>query len=144
MTIVSQDFSGGWDREEKWYGTEHKVEKLPGDFLAEIRAAFESKVRSAELHFPHKNDFIPSRLDVEKKEVAQPAKEPKLIRHDDNVRIWWKKDDQFWVPKANVHIYLRTPITNVTPRDRLMTMLYRELVNDALVEYSYDANISRL
>ncbi|KAH6383666.1 hypothetical protein HBI60_254920 [Parastagonospora nodorum] len=144
MTIVSQDFPGGWDGKEKWYGTEYNVQKLSEDFLAEINAAFESKERSVELHFPHKNEFIPSRLDVEKKEVAQPAKEPKLIRHDDNVRIWWKKDDQFWVPKANVHIYLRTPITNVTPRARLMTMLYRELVNDALVEYSYDANISRL
>ncbi|KAH5216199.1 hypothetical protein HBI62_168920 [Parastagonospora nodorum] len=144
MTIVSQDFPGGWDRKEKWYGTEHKVEKLSEDFLAEIKAAFESKERSAELHFPHKNEFIPSRLDVEKKEITQPSKEPKLIRHDDNVRIWWKKDDQFWVPKANVHIYLRTPITNVTPRVALMSTLYRELVTDALVEYSYDADISGL
>jgi insulysin len=144
LTIVSQDFPGGWDKKEKWYGTEHKVEKIPKDFLAEIKTAFESKERSAELHFPHKNEFIPNRLDVEKKEVEQPTKEPILIRNDDNVRIWWKKDDQFWVPKANVHIYLRTPITNVTPRVMLMSTLYRELVNDALVEYSYDADISGL
>jgi insulysin len=144
MTIVSQDFPGGWDRKEKWYGTEHKVEKLSEEFLAEIKTVFESKERSAELHFPHKNEFIPNRLDVEKKEVAQPNKEPKLIRNDENVRIWWKKDDQFWVPKANVHIYLRTPITNVTPRVVLMSTLYCELVNDALVEYSYDADISGL
>jgi insulysin len=144
MTIVSQGFPGGWDRKEKWYGTEHKVEKLDQEFLAEIKAAFESKERSAELHYPHKNEFIPSRLDVEKREVEQPTKEPKLIRNDDNVRIWWKKDDQFWVPKANVHIYLRTPITNLTPRMALMSTLYRELVNDALVEYSYDADISGL
>jgi insulysin len=144
MTIVSQDFPGGWDRKEKWYGTEHKVEKLSDDFLAEIKAAFESKNRSPELHFPHKNEFIPSKLDVEKKEIDQPAKQPKLIRNDENVRIWWKKDDQFWVPKANVHIYLRTPITNVTPRVSLLSTLYRELVNDALVEYSYDADISGL
>jgi insulysin len=144
LTIISQDFPGGWDRKEKWYGTEHKVEKIPEDFLAELRSAFESKERSAELHFPHKNEFIPSRLDVEKKEVDQPSKEPKLIRHDDNVRIWWKKDDQFWVPKANVHVYLRTPITNVTARIVTICTLYRELVNDTLAEYSYDADISGL
>ncbi|KAL5117480.1 metalloprotease [Pleosporales sp. CAS-2024a] len=144
MTIVSQDFPGGWDRKEKWYGTEYKVEKLSKDFLAEIKTAFESKERSSELHLPHKNEFIPSRLHVEKKEVAHPSKEPKLIRHDDNVRLWWKKDDQFWVPKANVHVYLRTPITNVSPRVVLMSTLYRDLVNDALVEYSYDADISGL
>ncbi|CAN9095880.1 unnamed protein product [Alternaria alternata] len=144
MTIISQDFPGGWDQKEKWYGTEHKVEKIPEDFLAEIKQAFESKSRPAELHFPHRNEFIPTRLEVEKKDVEQPTKEPKLIRHDDNVRIWWKKDDQFWVPKANVHIYFRTPITNVTARITLLCTLYRELVNDALVEYSYDADLSGL
>ncbi|KAF9691240.1 hypothetical protein EKO04_010895 [Ascochyta lentis] len=144
MTIVSQDFPGDWDRKEKWYGTEHKVEKIPEDFLKDVTAAFESKSRPKELHFPHRNEFIPSRLDVEKKEVAAPAKEPKLIRHDDNVRIWWKKDDQFWVPKANVHIYFKTPITYVSARVVLICTLFRELVNDALVEYSYDADISGL
>ncbi|RYN22620.1 A-factor-processing enzyme, partial [Alternaria tenuissima] len=49
MTIISQDFPGGWDQKEKWYGTEHKVEKIPEDFLAEIKQAFESKSRPAEL-----------------------------------------------------------------------------------------------
>ncbi|KAF1942302.1 LuxS/MPP-like metallohydrolase [Clathrospora elynae] len=144
MTIISQNFPGGWDKNEKWYGTEYKIERIPEDFLAEIREAYESKSRPAELHFPHKNEFIPTRLDVEKKEVEQPTKEPKLIRNDNNVRIWWKKDDQFWVPKANVHIYFRTPITNVTARVTLLCTLYRELVDDALVEYSYDADISGL
>ncbi|KAJ4314445.1 metalloprotease [Neodidymelliopsis sp. IMI 364377] len=144
MTIVSQDFPGDWDRKEKWYGTEHKVEKIPEDFLKEVKAAFESKSWPKELHFPHRNEFIPSRLDVEKKEVQTPTKEPKLIRHDENVRIWWKKDDQFWVPKANVHIYFKTPITYVSARVVLICTLFRELVNDALVEYSYDADISGL
>ncbi|CAO2647064.1 Nn.00g079860.m01.CDS01 [Neocucurbitaria sp. VM-36] len=144
LTIVSQDFPGEWDKKEKWYGTEHKIERIPEDFLAELKEAFESKSRPAELHFPHKNEFIPSRLDVEKKEVQQPSKVPKLIRNDENVRIWWKKDDQFWVPKADVHIYFRTPITHVTARVTLLCTIYRELVNDALVEYSYDADISGL
>lgn len=144
IVVVSQDFPGGWDKKEKWYGTEHKVEKIPENFLAEIKEAFESKSRPTELHFPHKNEFIPTRLDVEKKEVEVPSKEPKLIRHDDNVRIWWKKDDQYWVPKANVHIYFKTPITSATARVTLLCTLYRDLVNDALVEYSYDADISGL
>jgi insulysin len=144
MTIVSQNVPGDWDRKEKWYGTEHKVEKIPEDFLKEVKEAFESKSRPKELHLPHRNEFIPSRLDVDKKEIETPTKEPKLIRHDDNVKIWWKKDDQFWVPKANVHIYFKTPITYVSARVVLICTLFRELVNDALVEYSYDADISGL
>jgi insulysin len=144
LMIVSQQFPGDWDQKEKWYGTEYKTEKIPNDFLEEVRAAFESKDRPAELHFPHKNEFIPNRLDVERKEVEYPLKAPKLIRNDDSVRSWWKKDDQYWVPKANVNINFRTPMAHLTPRTSVMASLYCELVNDALVEYSYDADISGL
>jgi insulysin len=144
LMIVSQEFPGNWDQKEKWYGTEYKTEKIPQDFLEEIKSAFDSKERPAELHIPHKNEFIPTRLDVEKKEVEQPLKTPKLIRNDDSVRSWWKKDDQYWVPKANVNIHFRTPMAHLTPRTAVMATLYRELVEDALVEYSYDADISGL
>jgi insulysin len=142
--IVSQETPGTWNETEKWYGTQYTTEKIPQDFLSEIQTAFENKTRPSELHFPHKNEFIPNRLEVDKKEVAEPTKAPKLIRNDDSVRSWWKKDDQFWVPKANVHIQFRTPIPHLTPRIALMTTLYRDLVNDALGEYSYDADISGL
>ncbi|KAH7135013.1 Metalloenzyme, LuxS/M16 peptidase-like protein [Dendryphion nanum] len=144
LTVVSQDFPGDWDQKEKWYGTEYKTNKIPEDFLAEIRQAFECKDRPAELHLPHKNEFVPSKLEVEKKEVVEPLKSPKIIRNDENVRTWYKKDDQFWVPKANVYILFRTPMPQVTPRSAAMTCLYRELVSDALVEYSYDADIAGL
>ncbi|KAF2705769.1 LuxS/MPP-like metallohydrolase [Pleomassaria siparia CBS 279.74] len=144
LNVVSQDFPGGWDQKEKWYGTEYKSEKIPEDFLAEIREAFENPTRPAELHFPHKNQFIPNRLEVEKKEIKEPAKTPKIIRNDEGVRLWYKKDDQFWVPKANVNIIFRTPIPHLTARTAIMSALYRDLVSDALVEYSYDADISGL
>ncbi|KAF2685190.1 hypothetical protein K458DRAFT_417258 [Lentithecium fluviatile CBS 122367] len=142
--LVSQEFPGDWDKKEKWYGTEYKTEKIPEDFLQEVKAAFEAKERPSELLLPHKNEFIPNRLEVEKKEIEQPLKAPKLIRNDDSVRLWWKKDDQYWVPKANVSIHFRTPMAHLTPRTAVMATLYRELVNDALVEYSYDADISGL
>jgi insulysin len=144
LRIVSQEFPGDWDQKEKWYGTEYKTGKLPEDFIAELKKEFESGQRPKELHFPHRNEFIPSRLDVEKKEVAQPLKAPKLIRNDYGYRTWFKKDDQFWVPKANVHIQFRTPLAYLTPRETVLTALFRELVNDALVEYVYDADISGL
>lgn len=113
LTIVSQNFPGDWDKKEKWYGTEYKSEKIPQDFLQEVKNAFENKSRPADLHLPHKNEFIPINLEVEKKEVAQPLKTPKLIRNDAAVRIWWKKDDQFWVPKANIVIHLRTTLSTL-------------------------------
>lgn len=146
LTIVSQEFPGGWDNKEKWYGTEYRTEKIPADFEAAVRKAGEStaKDRPSELHLPHANEFIPTRLAVEKKEVSEPMKHPKLIRNDEGIRTWWKKDDRFWVPKGNIVAALRNPLAGTTPANVVKAKLYCELVKDALVEYSYDAEIAGL
>ncbi len=146
LTIVSRDFPADWDRKERWYGTEYKYQPIPETLVAAVKRAGQSivKDRFAELHLPHRNEFIPTKLNVEKREVEEPAKAPKLIRNDEGVRTWWKKDDQFWVPKANVFITLRTPLVSASLANTVKTKLYCELVKDALVEYSYDAEIAGL
>ncbi|KAJ5688808.1 hypothetical protein N7462_003200 [Penicillium macrosclerotiorum] len=146
LIIVSQDYPGQWDKKEKWYGTEHKVEKIPQDFLGSIQEALQSTAatRTSNVHMPHKNEFVPTRLSVEKKEVPEPAKTPKLIRHDERVRLWFKKDDRFWVPKGTVHVTLRNPLVWATPANLIKTKLYCELVRDSLDEYSYDAELAGL
>ena len=146
LTIVSQDYADVVDRKEKWYGTEYKYENIPSDFMEEIRqAALSSPAdRPADLHFPAVNEFVPQRLDVEKKEVKDPSRVPTLIRNDTNVRTWFKKDDQFWVPKANIRVCLRSPVVGVTPLVAVMGQLYKDLVEDSLTEYAYDAEIAGL
>ena len=146
LTIVSQQFPGNWDRKERWYGTEYRAEAIPADFAEAIRNAGEDTAhdRPQELHLPHKNEFIPTKLTVEKKKVDEPMKSPKLIRNDVGIRTWWKKDDRFWVPKANVLLVMRNPLIAATPANAVKTKLYCELVKDALVEYSYDAEIAGL
>ena len=146
LTIVSQTFPGDWDQKEKWYGTEYRCERIDPEFKAAVTHAGEntSSTRPKELHLPHRNQFIPTKLTVEKKDVIEPSKVPKLIRNDEHARVWWKKDDQFWVPKGTVYVTLRNPITGVTPSNSLRAKLYCELVKDALVEYSYDAEIAGL
>ncbi|KAF2673613.1 LuxS/MPP-like metallohydrolase [Microthyrium microscopicum] len=146
ITVVSQNYPGTWDKKEAWYGTEYSYQPWPKDFKKMIidAAGARSADRPSQLHLPHKNEFIPTRLDVEKKEVLTPAIAPKLIRNDQYVRIWYKKDDQFWVPKANVKITLRTPLSSITPRCSAISKLYCSLVQDSLNEYSYDAEIAGL
>lgn len=147
MFLVSQEFPGDWPQKEKWYGTEYKVEKLPKDLMQRLEETVGASAdsRPSELHLPAKNEFVPQRLDVEKKEeVKEPLITPKLIRNDDNVRTWFKKDDRFWVPKANIDLCLRSPMVNVSPLAAVMTQLYKELVQDSLSEYSYDAEIAGL
>ena len=146
MSIVSQTFPGDWDKKEKWYGTEYKYEKIPKDFLSEIKKASSSTTadRLPQLHLPHKNQFIPTNLDVEKKELKEPTRAPTLIRNDDMVRAWFKKDDTFWVPKANLFINCKNPLPNASAENAIKSRVYAELVRDALEEYAYDAELAGL
>lgn len=146
LTIVSQQLPGDWDSKEKWYGTEYRIENVSEELQATVRRAIQSGRDEIplELHLPHKNEFIPNNLTVEKKKVEEPLKAPKLIRNDEAVRLWWKKDDRFWVPKGTISIILRSPFAAVTPENSVKANLYCMLVKDALNEYSYDAEISGL
>lgn len=146
MTIVSRDFPGDWDQKERWYGTEYKAERIPEDFLAEISQAlsYTAAERLLSLHLPHKNQFIPTKLEVEKKEVERPALAPRVIRNDDIARTWYKKDDTFWVPKANLIVSIKNPIIFASADNSVRAKLYTDLVRDALEEYSYDAEVAGL
>ncbi|CAI4219521.1 unnamed protein product [Parascedosporium putredinis] len=146
MTIISQRFPGDWDQKEKWYGTEYKVGKIPEDFMRELREAEASSAsnRLTALHLPHKNNFIPTKLDVEKKDVKEPATAPAVVRNDDLVRTWWKKDDTFWVPRANLIISCKNPVLFASVENTVKTRLYADLVRDALEEFSYDAELAGL
>lgn len=143
FTLVSSEKLPGKVKKEKWYGTEYSTMTISPDFLKRLHDA-ESGNQIEDLHIPGKNEFIPTRLDVERREVKEPAKAPKLIRNDDQVRLWYKKDDQFWVPKANVEVTMRNSISSASPLTAVMGLLLGYLVEDALVEYSYDAELAGL
>lgn len=146
MTLVSRDFPGDWDKKEKWYGTEYKYERIPDDFMDEIKQAVSipADQRISRLHLPHRNQFIPTKLEVEKKDVKEPAIAPRIIRRDDIVTAWHKKDDTFWVPKANLIVSCKSPIIYATAQNSVKARLYTDLVRDALEEYSYDAELAGL
>ncbi|XWW97607.1 hypothetical protein V2A60_005592 [Cordyceps javanica] len=146
MNIVSRNFPGSWEKKEKWYGTEYTASRISEDLMAELKraASVSAAERLPDLHLPHKNQFIPNKLEVEKKEVAEPATSPRLLRNDQLARTWWKKDDTFWVPKANVIVSLKNPIIHATAENGVKARLFAELVRDALEEYSYDAELAGL
>ncbi|KAK8007143.1 alpha/beta-hydrolase [Apiospora arundinis] len=146
MVLVSRDYPGDWDQKEKWYGTEYKAEKIPEEFLMEISkvASADAKTRLPQLHLPHKNQLIPTKLEVEKKEVKEPALAPCLLRNDNVARTWFKKDDTFWVPKAFLTVSCKNHIIFATAENWVKASLYTSLVEDDLEEYSYAASLAGL
>ncbi|CAP68693.1 uncharacterized protein PODANS_7_6640 [Podospora anserina S mat+] len=143
LVVTSRNPPVTLDKKEKWYGTEYTVQPIPETLMKEVQAAATSTPdnRKAKLHLPHKNQFIPTKLDVEKKEVKEPAIAPRIIRNDSMVRTWYKKDDTFWVPKASIMVSCRTPITSLASM-RAAGRLFTDSIKDALEEYSYDAELA--
>jgi insulysin len=83
---------------------------------------------------------------------------PTLLRDTPVSRLWYKKDDRFWLPKANVDIMLYSyvhcligwiqlifsPLLDVTPRNAVLARLLCEMFEDATTEDVYDASLAEL
>ncbi|KAG1754340.1 Metalloenzyme, LuxS/M16 peptidase-like protein [Suillus lakei] len=128
-----------WEH-EKWYGTGYRVERWDPSFVEQAEGPNDIR----ELYLPGPNEFIPTNLEVEKRDVLEPAKRPHLIKQTPMGSVWHKKDDQFWLPKASLVLELRSPVAGSSPRADTMTRLFADLVNDSLQEFAYDAELAGL
>ncbi|KAI0353367.1 LuxS/MPP-like metallohydrolase [Trametes cingulata] len=125
---------------ERWYGTQYMVKRYDEAFLQKL----EQPDLIQELHLPAPNPFIPEDLTVHRSENSEPAKYPLLIKRSELSQLWHKKDDQFWVPKAHVRIDIKSPLAYTTPRHAMLSRLFVDVVQDALAEVTYDADLAGL
>ncbi|GBE85090.1 Putative zinc protease [Sparassis crispa] len=135
--VVGKDAQ--WES-EKWYGTQYSVRRIDASFIDKAQAPNEN----VELFLPSPNLYIPENLTVERLEISSPAKFPTCIRRTAIFALWYKKDDQFWAPKAELRVDIRSPVAYGTPRQAVLTRLLVDLVEDALSEVTYDADIAGL
>lgn len=155
VSIAAQAMPDGtvsWDKKERWYGTEYKISPLPHQLVEGNASSVNTASASAstsDMYLPKPNDFIPSAFTVpgapqEGSEKPKPTKRPVLAHQSPLSRLWHKKDDRFFLPKANVYLLLRSPLIDATPNNAVMCRMFVELLKDALTEYSYDAELAGL
>lgn len=137
--LVAQNLKG-LDQQEKWYGTPYRVDPLEPAYLEHLK----NLAPNPDLALPEPNVFIPDSFDVEKKTVDTPLKFPHLIRNQKQLKVWYKKDDTFWTPKADVRLYFQAPITYASPANFIKTLLYFSLVEDTLSQFAYAAEVAGL
>ncbi|RCH96410.1 Insulinase (Peptidase M16), partial [Rhizopus stolonifer] len=125
---------------ERWYESEYTVL----DFDSSLNDALRNLKADDSLVLPGENAFIPTDFETHKKEESNPAKRPDLIENSPLLRLWHKKDDTFWVPRANVWILLRSPLAYASPASCVKARLYADLLKDSLNEYAYDAEVAGL
>jgi insulysin len=139
LIVVDPNDTVGWDRREPWYRTEYKHEPIPAGFLGVIQKAYDDRKRPLELHLPKKNNHLPNLADFQCLSIEPSTKRPILIAHTDLVRTWLQVSGEFDMPRPRVHLYFRTVLVGIDVRSELITSLFVQLVQDALIVPLHDA-----
>jgi insulysin len=150
VSIAAQSLPDGskdWDQKETWYGTEYKLTPIPSQLLA--KDGIHTSDEYDGMYLPKPNSFIPSSFEVEGKPSEGAVKpnsteRPVLAHHSPLSRLWHKKDDRFFLPKANLFVALKSPLIDATPSNAVKCRMLVDLIKDSLTEYSYDAELAGL
>lgn len=143
VTLTSRTVEG--DRVDPLYGTEYSVTPITPDRIAQWNAV--PRETSLALNTP--NPFLPEKLEIkpfagtpQPAGVPSAAVKPDLIVNEGGVRLWFKQDNEFLIPRANFSVYAMTPLFGDNLRNSLLSSFAVSLVNDSLNEYSYPVNLA--
>ncbi|XP_076245093.1 insulin degrading metalloproteinase isoform X2 [Calliopsis andreniformis] len=138
INVIGKLFEDIANETEKWYGTKYKKEKIPENIINMwCNAGY-----SSDLKLPEKNEFIPEKFDI--KSAENITKFPTIIEDTPLLRLWFKQDDEFLVPKVNLSIEFVSPLAYMDPVNANLNYIFVQLFRDALNEYTYAANLAGL
>ncbi|KAL3284944.1 hypothetical protein HHI36_019075 [Cryptolaemus montrouzieri] len=138
MAIVAKKFDKELDCVEPWYGTKYKTEKISKKKLDEWANAGLCE----ELKLPERNEFIPSNFKLYP--LDDSSENPMIIRDTALTRVWFKQDDVYKLPKANLMFDFVSPLAYLDPLNCNLTHMLVQLFRDALNEYAYAAELAGL
>ena len=144
VMIVSQKFATDADQTEKWYGTRYSIEDIPEDKLS----AWHQIALHDRLNLPTPNVFIPTDFALvareEEKASSPSVKVPSILQDTAKSRLWYLQDNEFMKPKACLSIEFISPLAYVDPHHSNLVSMFVRLFDDALTEYTYNAEIAGL
>lgn len=139
ISVIAKQFEKDLDKKEPWYGTKYHIEKIPD---ATIQRWKEVGL-CPDLKMPEKNEFIPT--DFNLYPIDEDVTEFPIIVEDTALtRVWFKQDDQFLLPKANLMCDFVSPLAYLDPLNCNLTHMLVQLFKDALNEYAYAAELAGL
>jgi len=143
VTISSQTFVGKTTYTEPWYGTAYSMENISEDLINLWNHLSTESEYSLQLDFPEKNDMIPVDFALQAG-IDIPKDEPVLILDTDRCRLWYKPDNVFDMPKVNVMALIQSSVVSESPEMSVLSMLWVEMIQDQLNEFSYLASMAGL
>jgi len=98
-------------------------------------------------HLPDKNDFIPCDFSIKSLSdinIHGTMEIPICIADDPLIKIWYKLDRTFNVPRANTYFLITLKEAYISVRTCVLTELYVNLLCDTLNKTLYQATVARL
>ncbi|KAF9098280.1 Insulinase (Peptidase M16) [Mortierella sp. AM989] len=146
--LVAKDMSivpgGVFSEKEPWYDVQYHVEKISPQLQERLQKLDLNRDLHSDLHpdlhLPIKNIYIPENVETSKAQIPIPLSHPIIIKHTPQVRLWYKKDDTFRVPKVNMKFYMTSPLITYSQLNRVKLFIFRRLVEEALNDDLSSAN----
>lgn len=143
VAVMAKRFEEKCTQIEPWYGTKYLRETIEDAKIKTWRSATPTQ----ELHLPSVNEYIPTRLEVleseEESTTAAPTA-PTIIKDTSLVRLWYKLDGEFRLPKATMRFSYVSPLPNSDPLCYNLCTVWVMLVRDALQQSTYSASLAGL
>ncbi|KAK1270924.1 Zinc-metallopeptidase, peroxisomal [Acorus gramineus] len=129
---------------EPWFGSRYIDEDIPEPLSKLWRNPPEI---DPALHLPLKNEYIPSDFSIRsavKSEVLENVEYPKCIVDQPLIKVWYKHDRTFKVPRANTYFLIAVKEGYTSTRNFVLTELFVNLLKDELNEILYQAGVAKL
>eukprot|EP00535_Pseudo-nitzschia_heimii_P007247 CAMPEP_0197175956 /NCGR_PEP_ID=MMETSP1423-20130617/2022_1 /TAXON_ID=476441 /ORGANISM="Pseudo-nitzschia heimii, Strain UNC1101" /LENGTH=1096 /DNA_ID=CAMNT_0042625227 /DNA_START=65 /DNA_END=3355 /DNA_ORIENTATION=+ len=130
---------------EKWYGTKYSTIE-PNEALWNDWKSINHDVYPA-LKLPLVNDMIATNFEIlesSTKESSFPKDKPYCVHQDRNVRLWYKPDNNFDMPKVNIMYHFSSGQGAFSPHAIVAAQVFTELVTELCNEFSYEATMAGL
>ena len=151
ISVIDSDLEDdGSFLKEKWYKATYLEEDMSDE---QIERWTKPTATDDSLYLPALNDFIPTdfslKCDKETKGQAQESDEddadhkvepPQVLIDRPELRLWYKMDSKWRVPKAYIQLALLSPNVYRSPRTMTYSRIFERILNDDLNSFVYDAS----
>ncbi|PIE25281.1 MAG: peptidase M16 [Neptuniibacter caesariensis] len=137
MQLVLKSPSIEGKQTEPYYDVPYNAEKLTARELEQLQPT----AGSSQLAVRQINPFVAEHLELI---ASGDDKKPHLLSQENGLVHWHQQDTSFGTPKTSIYFTLQTPVANRSARSWVLNNLYIDMLQEQLVETSYDAYMAGL
>ncbi|XP_043479802.1 insulin-degrading enzyme-like [Leptopilina heterotoma] len=136
IVIVAKEYETIATEVEPWYQGKFFKDNISRDVILKWRNA---NYIDTDFKIPNENEFIPTVFDM----VHNPSQDdrfPRIIHNTALMRVWFKQNSEFHLPRGVSNFHFKSPFAYVNPAYYNNCVIFTHLVEESLRKYSYFAH----